>query len=253
MLMGSAQRCFDPRDPVADENVEDLEDLEDLELEDEGEEPEDEIEGDEPVDEADPDEEPEPQRQPTRGENRVAAATRAAKEARDDAAAVRRELEQERAARNNTSAADAKRQRDEYVATLTGDQRTEFLLREQHQSTERQLQQIRFESYDASDRAAFESLAAQKPAIRAIAAKVEEELGRIRAGGGNVSREVVAKYVLGDMAMAKATRANNAGAKRAQAGRERQAVRPSNGRGDVAADRSRKGSKLEDRLRDVKL
>lgn len=249
MLMGSALRAYAPENDEGSE----VDDLEDEIIEDEGEDPEDEIEDDEPVDEGDVEDEPAEPPKKIREAGRLAtlAAERATERARADR--LERELEQERAARNNTSAADAKRQRDEYVATLTGDQRTEFLLREQHQSTERQLQQIRFESYDASDRAAFESLAAQKPAIRAIATKVEEELGRIRAGGGNVSREVVAKYVLGDMAMAKATRANNAGAKRAQAGRERQVVRPSNGRGDVTPDRSRKGSKLEDRLRDVKL
>lgn len=252
MLMGSASRLT--RDIEDDTGAEDIDDELDGEDPEDGDEDEDldpdvndELDGEEGAPE------PEPRRQPTRGENRVAAATRAAAEANRRVEAMERELATERANRGQQSDTERQRQRNEHLATLTGDQRTEFLLREQHQSTERQLQQIRFESYDASDRAAFESLAAQKPAIRAIATKVEEELGRIRAGGGNVSREVVAKYVLGDMAMAKATRANNAGAKRAQAGRERQAVRPSNGRGDVAADRSRKGSKLEDRLRDVKL
>ena len=251
MLMGSALRTYAPENDEGSE----VEDIEDDILDDETEDAEDEIEDDEPDGEDDVDEPPEPRKQ-TRGENRVAAATRTAAEAKRRADALEAELAEIKRNQNTTSASEMKRQRDEYVATLTGDQKSEFLIREGQQNTERQLQQIRFETYDANDKAEFKDLMAEKPALRAVAAKVEEELQRIRAGGGNVSRAIVAKYVLGDMALNKTTRANNAGAKRAQAGRERSVTRPSSGRGDVAATRSRGGSdltKLEDRLRDVKL
>ena len=186
------------------------------------------------------DEEPEP-RKPTRGESRVAtlAAERATERARADS--LERELAAERANKGQQSQAEAQRQRNEHLATLSGDARTEFLLREQGQATQAALNEIRFNNYDNSDKAAFSTLVARTPALKGLEAEVEERLALLRKDGGNIAREAVAKFLLGEKAMAKATRANNAGDKRAAVGRERQTARPTNGRSDVAVNRGRAG------------
>ena len=259
MLMGSAMRIA--RAPENDDGAEPDDLIDELEDEiDEGDDAED--EGDEPDlddDADDGEDEPEPEpRKPTRGENRVAAATRAAAEAKAEAAAIRRELEAERQARNTIPPEEMQRRREAHLATLTSDQKVEFLLAEQRQQTDREIARIRFDSYDANDKAAFAALAAKTPALRALEAEVEERLAEVRKNGGNVARAQVASFILGEKALAKATRSNNSGAKRAAAGKERQTARPTGARSDVAPrrDRAAKGDSieaLEARLRGVRI
>lgn len=218
---------------VDDDHVED-DAPEDDEIEDE-----DDTEVDEDADEdAEPDED-EPVRKPTRGENRVAAATRTAAEAKARAETLERELAQERASKNQTSQADAARQRTELLANMSAEERLEYLIKEQGQTTAQRLAQIEFASWDANDKAAFAGKVASTPALKGLEAEVERVLGELRGIGQNNTRENIAAYVLGQKALAKMTRSNNAGAKKSAASKERQNGRPANGRGDVAADRSR--------------
>ena len=252
MLMGSALRAYAPENDEGSEpdEIDEIETGDDLEDEiDEDVDPDIE-DGAELDDEGDVEE---PVKQ-SRAENRVAAATRTAAEAKRRVEDLERELATERQSKNQVSQQEHQRRRDEHLATLTGDQRTEFLLNEMRFQQKQETDRIRFESYDAQDKAAFAAIAAKSPAIRGLEAEVEERLALLRKDGGNIAREAVAKFLLGEKAMAKATRANNVGSKRAAAGRERSVTRPTSGRGDVAATRSRQGTgKLEDRLRDVKI
>lgn len=256
MLMGSAMRAYAPEN---DEGAEDLEDeiLDDAE-DDLDEEDPDLDAADEDDDGEEPEDEPEP-RKPSRGENRVAAATRTASEAKRRADALEAELAEIKRNQGQTSQAELQRRRNEHLATLTGDARVDFLAQEQAQRTDHALAQVRFDTYDARDKAEFSALAAKSPAIRALEAEVEERLIEHRASGQNAPRANVLRWILGDKAIAKATRSNNKGEKRAAAGRERQITRPGSGRGDVAADRGRRSKDsnsleaLENRLRNQKI
>jgi hypothetical protein len=202
----------------------------------------------------DPDVDPEPEpRKPSRGENRVAAATRAAAEARQRAEAVERELNELKARQNQQSDAERQRQRNEHLATLTGDERTDFLLAEQRREFQAAQAKIQFDTWDAQDKAAFAAKAATTPALRGLDAEIEQALATMRAQGTNAPRETVAAYIIGQRAMNKATRANNAGAKRQAAGEARNRTKPSNGRSDVAAPRGRQDKGLEARLANQKL
>ncbi len=259
MLLGSAMRIA--RAPETDEGVDfddtEIDEAEDaLDTDDEGEDDEpDLLDADDSDD--DQDEDPEP-RKPTRGENRVAAATRKAAEANRRVQELEARLASQEQQRNQVPPEEMQRRRAEHLATLTGDQRQEFLLNEQRQQFDAKLNQLQFQTYDTNDKATFAALVSRSPALAKLEDKVEERLQALRASGGNADRASVAKFLLGEMALAKATRANNSGAKRAAAGKERQQGRPTNGRGDIAPKRDR-GSKgdsieaIEARLRGVRI
>lgn len=213
--------------------------------------------GDEPDDEDEPEDEPEdaPQaRQPTRGENRVARATREAKEAKDRAAALAAEVEALKRERQNptVSPQEQARQRDAHLATLTAEQKVDFLLRENAARTEHQLNEIRFQTWDAGDKSSFQTLAAKNPALAGLEDEVEARLAELRAQGSNAPRENIAKFLLGERALARAPRARGKGARAEAAGREQNQASPNRARGDAAANRSRTGgndlASLEKRL-----
>lgn len=239
---------FDPDDDAGDGD-DDGDDRDDDDGEDgfDGDDPDDDDgeEGDDP--------EPEPRRQ-SRGENRVAKATREAKEARERAEALEARLADLERQRNappaRDPAADAAA-RERHLASLTPDQKVEFLLEENRRTTQHTLQQTQFQVWDMGDKAAFQSLAATHPALKGMEAEVEAELAKLRASGGNAPRENVAKFLLGQKALTRAPKARKQGERRAAEGRERNNARPANGRSDAPADRSRGGnglSALEKRL-----
>lgn len=243
MLMASALRLHDPREPVAgDQDFDDAADEfdefdEDQDEDDQGDEDQD--TGD--VDDREDEQEGEQQRQPTRGENRVARLARETAEARAEAAAARREADELRQQRQTAQPSETQAQRQERLAAMTEGQRLEYLLNESNANTQAQLAQIKFESWDTGDRSEFKALCAANPAVAKLADKVEDALRQMRSTGQNASRETVAKYLLGEMALSRAPRAAAKGARTAAAGRERQQGRPGAGRSDTAAPSGRKG------------
>lgn len=254
LLAGASRMAFAPENDDGAEFDDEIT-KEDLGENDSDEDAEDEFEEtDEDAGEEgdDPDPEPEPRR-PTRGENRVAAATRDAAEARRRAAELERELAAERANKAQQTDAERQRQRNEHLATLTGDQRTEFLLDEMRREQRAATAKLEFENWDARDRADFAAKAATTPALRGLDREIEEALATMRAQGTNAPRETVAAYIIGQRAMNKATRANNTGAKRQAAGEARNRTKPVNGRSDIAATRGREDKGLEARLAGQKL
>jgi hypothetical protein len=196
-------------DPGEDDQDDEFDDPD----EDQDEEPDEPEEGDDP-----------PRRKPNRAQDRIASLTAREKAEKERADRLEAELRQIRQGPQK-SPEELAREEAAHLATMTAEQRLQYQIEKNDRQTQHRLNQIQFATADATDKATFDGLCARNPAVAALKGEVETALGRIRAGGGNVSREVVAKYVLGDMAMAKATRANNAGSKRAAAGRERQAVR----------------------------
>lgn len=189
------------------------------------------------------------QRQPTRGENRVQRLSREAREAREEAARLRGENEalQRRPATPGQSPAEIAAERDRRLAGMTEAQRLEFLITETNQTTQNQINEIRFASWDSGDKAEFSAQCAGNPALKAIEKEVEQRLTEMRKSGQNAPRETVAKYLLGEKALAKAPRARNAGRRREQEGREQHQARPANGRGDVAPHGQRRTSDREAR------
>lgn len=178
---------------------------------------------DEDADEGEP-VEAEPARQPTRGQNRVAALA-------SENARLKRELEEK-----NARDADAQRQRNaeafqrqeaERLEQMTPDERVDYRVRQA-------VAPLQFQTWDTNDRVTFDGLVSRNSAVAAIKDDVEQVFqDRVRQGAA-VDRTTIAKYLIGERALAKVPKAKAAGARAAAAGRERNQVRPSSGRGDAA-------------------
>ncbi len=233
--MGGASRAtFSPSDAGFDpEDVDDeVEDFDPDLLEDDADQDEDPDEPDE-ADESEDEPEPVEARRPSRGENRVAAATKAAAEAKAEAAAARRELEAFRAQANQPPR-ETPAQINERLAQMEPWERTEYFRQQDKAEMASHLQRIEFNSQEAADKSAYETLASRLPVAAKLRDAVEERLADMRRSGTTAPRETVLKWIIGDRAVANASRATGKARKTATANRDRQVARPSAGRGDTA-------------------
>lgn len=187
-------------------------------------------------------------RQPSRSERRVEQALKEAKEAREDAARLRAEMQQRQAAPQETAA-----QRSERLAMMDPDQRVEYLLAERGRADETRYARLEFQMQDSADRTAFEGLCARNSTAAKLKTEVEDRLAELRRNGTTAPRETVLKYVIGDRALANAPRAKTRAQNTADANRQRQTARPTGGRSDagtptgrIADDRAARAKRLED-------
>ena len=206
------------------------------EPDDELDEPEDDDTGLDDVDDTDVDDEPAPK--PSRGENRIAAATRIAKQAKDRAdAAERRAAELE--ARLNTPAPEPREtaaQREQRLANLEPWERTEALRQEDSAQMRQTMARIEWESKETADKAAYEALCARAPVAAKLKDEVETRLADMRKAGTTAPRETVLRWVIGDRALANGNKAAGKARTTAAANRDRQTTRPASGRGDAAPE-----------------
>lgn len=106
---------------------------------------------------------------------------------------------------------------------------------------------------DSTDKSIFEAKAAGDSVRQRYVPKVEAELQRIRNNGGNVSREAVYYYLLGQAVdKARGSKAVTSAKAKGQARVQRETTRPGNSRNDAGSSR-RGGKSLEDRLANVQL
>lgn len=183
----------------------------------------------------------------SRGENRVAAATRAAAEAKAEAAELRAQIERISAGQTQQQQQLTQQQEQERLALMDPGERAEYIARQTAGQMQQQLATIQFNAWDAGDKAAFETLAARNPAVAKVKERVEQTLTDLRKAGTNAPRETVLKYVLGEMALNRAPKARAAGARAAADGRQRQQVRATSARGDVAQGSQRRNSEAAQR------
>lgn len=99
--------------------------------------------------------------------------------------------------------------------------------------------------WDQGDRRAYEDLLERTPAYRKFDAKVEE----LRRQAPGVERRVLLATAIGLQALDQGGAARSRAARAAEAGRAANGVRPSQARGDVPAQRTRRADDLEERLR----
>lgn len=185
----------------------------------------------------------------SRGANRVAEATRIASEAKAEAAELKRELESIRQERTQRQQQETAVQRQERLSLMDPEQRTEYLLNEQAQNFQGQLNAIRFEAQNSADRTAFEGLCARNPVAQKHAADVEAELQKLRASGNNYSRETVLAYMVGQKALAAQPRAKGKQEREAAANLRRQSARPGRNGSDVQAESGRGGTEAQRRAK----
>jgi hypothetical protein len=240
LMSGASRRLFAPEN---DEGAE-FDDIDDPIEDDEPEpdEDQDEPDEDEPEEIDDQDDPPAPPaRQASRGDSRVREATRIAAEAKAEAAALKREVEALQAQRN-APPRESQEQINARLAQMEPWERTEFLRQQDTAAMNARLQQMEFNSQDSADRTAYEALAAREPIAAKLRDDVEAVLADLRKNGMTAPRLTILEREIGRRALANKTRATTRAKKSADVNRDRQASRPSNGRGDSVSTDARSGS-----------
>jgi hypothetical protein len=245
----------DPEDPIDLEPQEDADvEQQDLEVEEQETDPEsDEV--DAASQQQDRQEPGEQRQQPTRGENRQQRLANDLREERQRRADLERRLDLALAARNQqpTPQGESPEARAQRLALLTPEERIREELQETRREIAASLQQQRFTTIEAGDRAAFQAKATVDPLYKKWEPKVEAELTQLRNQGMNVERERLMYYLIGKAAVE--ARGANKGTQRA-AGAQRvrqQTTRSPNSGSDVQAQRRERGNSLERRLENQSL
>jgi hypothetical protein len=191
---------------------------------------------------------------PSRGESRHQALANELREARQREADLNRRLDQVLAVRpapaqqGETPEARANR-----LALLTPEERIREEMHETRQTFAREMQVMRFQSADNSDRAAYEAKATVDPLYAKWRPKVEAELAELRAQNMTAPRERIMYYLIGKSAVE--GRGAEKGKQRADGARrvQRQQTRPGNSGSDVSSTRRDRNNSLERRLENQSL
>jgi len=222
---------MDPEDELEDDFS--LDEEVDQDLPDQDETPEDDADVD--LDGLD-DVEDEPAPRQSRGDNRVATATREAKEAKEALARLEREMAEIRASTRPQTPQETPQQREQRLAALDPYERLQIELQETRQETRLFQQRLEFETRDNADKVAYDALAQRAPVAAKLKDEVEKRLADMRAAGTTAPRETVLRWVIGDRALANAGKATTRARTAAAGNKDRQAARAPSGRGDVAAE-----------------
>lgn len=177
-------------------------------------------------------------RQPSRAERRIQQALREAKEAKERADRLER-LVAERAPQPPKETPE---QRAERLALMDPEDRIRYEVNEQVGSLRNEFAGLKFQLQDTADRTAFDALCARNPAAAKFKDDVEKYLTDMRRSGTTAPRETVLRYVIGDRALANASRATGKAKRTAEVNRARQQAQPGRARGDAAAESRRGGS-----------
>lgn len=178
----------------------------------------------------------------SRADNRVAVATRIAKEAKERADRLEREMADLRANQRPAQPQETGEQRNARLAAMEPWERTEALRQEDSAEMRRQLARIEFESKDSADKAAYESLCARAPVAAKLKDEVEARLSDMRRNGTTAPRETVLRWVIGDRALANANKATGKARAAAASGRNRQTATPPGGKGNAAPENGRRSN-----------
>jgi chromosome segregation ATPase len=205
----------------------------------------------------------EPQEEPTeeeaqpkgRASTRIANLARERAEAREEAKRAREEIDtlraQMQAIQTQQTQQPSRAQEAEMLANMDPYERNQYFVDKQIREMQAQIQSVRMDSQDKTDRAEFMSKANVDPLRSKYADMVEKELATARAKGVNIAREELYYYVLGrEVAKEKANGPRGAEQKVAKARVAATQGNTASIRGDVAVG-SRGAKSLEDRLAGV--
>lgn len=133
-----------------------------------------------------------------RANDRIRALAKRAKDAEAQALKIRQEADELRAKTISVDPGDVRR-RQEFLDSLSDDDRRSFLLEEQMNGLKYQLSMNEFRTQDATDKATYEAQAATNPLLQRFASKVEAKLQEMRAQQRlNAPRIEVLKYLVGE-------------------------------------------------------
>jgi hypothetical protein len=180
------------------------------------------------------DEEP---KKPSRSEKRVQALANSRREAEARALKAEQELEQFRAQQLTNQRGATAQQRQEYLESLSPEDRKLFLLEEGLQQQRHQIAMQEFNYQDRADKADYDVKASANPLYARFADKVEQTLKDLRKNHNlNAPREKVLHAIIGEMVVNQKVKpvAKN----KAQARMVKQKAKPTNsGRSDVQSSK----------------
>lgn len=196
----------------------------------------------------------EPDRQPTRGENRFQRLSNENQRVTSELAETRRRLD-ELTQRINQPAIprETPEQRAQRFALMTPQEQMQETLREAEMRQTQREQAFQSQMLDAADRTSFQARASVDPLYAKWGPKVEGRLAELRARGVNVERDVLLKFMIGEAALDR--RGSKEGRREVTQARQRVAAartRPTNSGSDTQAQR-RGGQTLEQRLENVQI
>lgn len=213
---------------------------------------EDEIGDQDPPQEGDDQDDP-PARQPSRAERRIEELDRRTREferlAQEAATRAENAERQLRELQSGTSRAATEREEQARLAAMDPEERIAHLARTSEARTAGQIDTLRREIAESTDRAAFATACASNPTLAKVKDQVETELTKLRSQGQNVAREVLAKYLLGEEILKKAPQAKARAERRAAANRDRERSQPARG----ASDAPRGGGRDDKAARDARV
>jgi hypothetical protein len=201
-----------------------------------------------------PEQQPEQQVQPSRGENRFQSLANKTTGLEAQLAETRRQLDEIRRERNQPVQRETPEQRQARYALLTPEERLNETLQEAQKGFQQQLHQVQFQTWEQSDRTAFQLKAQVDPFVAKWLPKVEGYIAEERARGRPpVERDIVFAYLVGKAAL-EARGSKQGKTQVAQAARRvaNARTRPVNSGSDSQAQRTRSNS-LERRLENVEI
>lgn len=227
-----------------DDPIEDQDEAPEDQIEDEGEEDQQ----DDYQDEADDDE---PPAQETRQRKSFAQRVEevASRKTAELEARIRSELEG-RFQQQTRQPVETPEQLNARLAAMEPWERAETISRMTADNVARQLAQMQADANESADKLAYEALASRVPQAAKLRDKVEEQLAAMRRNNVTAPRETILKYLIGEAALANASRATSRTQRQADSNRQRQAARPSGGRGDAAPSRGQDSRSARDKRLD---
>lgn len=189
----------------------------------------------------------------SRGKNEFARLRAERREERARADRLEREIAAIRADRERDRAREAvetPEQEAARLALMSPEERIDYKLAKAEQQNQQFLRQQAFMSADQQDKLAYKEKALDDPRYAKYGAEVEEKLAEARRTGGNPSREVVLKYLLGEKLLA--SKKSETVKKAAEASVRRQTTSPGSSKGDLGST-GRKANTLAKRLENVQL
>ncbi len=131
---------------------------------------------------------------------------------------------------------------------MTPDEKIDYYRQKDRQESDQRFAALQMQLAENADRSAFDALCARDSRIASMRDDVERQLAEVRRGGGNTSREVIAKYLIGDRALKQAPRARQNQQSAADQRLARQAGKPTgSAKGDISRGRSEQLSDREAR------
>ncbi len=191
-------------------------------------------------------------RKPNRAQARIQTLTQSAREAKERADRLERDVAELRAAqRQPVQQGESAETRAARRALMDPMEIMREDLRESEARTQQILHQNMMESREANDLVAYHGEIAASPHLKKYEAEVEKIRLEAKASGQFVPRKVLLELAVGRAAIAAAKKAGSKPGQQAQRRVAAQQTRPTPARGDTATQRGRQGDSLEKRLENI--